>query len=84
MATQDFPCGADNLLPCAWLTGREAAINAFFLPGYSPELKPEEGINGDLKQTVRIPSASSSGTCAGGRFLRVRSFFRHRTLRYAT
>src|SRR5919112_6443416 len=24
----------------------------FYLPGYSPELNPDEGINGDLKQAV--------------------------------
>src|SRR3954452_14601420 len=35
-----------------WLTGREAEIEVFFLPGYSPELNPDEGINGDLKQAV--------------------------------
>ncbi|HET6804190.1 MAG TPA: transposase [Frateuria sp.] len=36
----------------AWLAGREAEIEVFYLPGYSPELNPNEGINGDLKQTV--------------------------------
>jgi len=32
-----------------WLVGREAEIKVFYLPGYSPELNPDEGINGDLK-----------------------------------
>ena len=36
----------------AWLAGREAEIELFYLPGYSPELNPDEGINGDLKQAV--------------------------------
>ena len=56
--------------------GREAEIEVFHLPGYSPELKPDEGINGDLKQAVtrKAParskaqlSAPSSGTCASCR-----------------
>jgi hypothetical protein len=46
---KDLPCGADDLLPCICLTGREAEINLFYLPGYSRELNPEEGVNGDLK-----------------------------------
>ena len=36
----------------AGLAGREAAIETFYLPGYSPELNPDEGINADLKQAV--------------------------------
>ena len=36
----------------AWLAGREAEIEVFYLPGYSPELNPDEGVNGDLKQAV--------------------------------
>src|SRR4029453_14164812 len=36
----------------AWLAGREAAIEVFHLPGDSPELNPDEGVNGDLKQAV--------------------------------
>ena len=44
----------------AWLAGREAEIEVFHLPGYSPELSPDEGINGDLKQAVtRKPPARS-------------------------
>src|SRR4029450_545300 len=36
----------------AWLAGREAEIEGFHLPGYSPELNPDEGVNGDLKRAV--------------------------------
>src|SRR5689334_12999378 len=36
----------------AWLAGREAEIEVFYLPGYSPELNPDEGLNSDLKQAV--------------------------------
>src|SRR5919106_259662 len=35
-----------------WLAGREAEIEVFYLPGYSPELNPDEELNGDLKQAV--------------------------------
>jgi transposase len=56
-----------------WLAGREAEIEVFYLPPYSPELNPDEGLNGDLKQAVtrKAParskhssSAASSDTCA--------------------
>jgi transposase len=36
----------------AWLAGREAEIEVFHLPGYSPELNPDEGVNADLKRAV--------------------------------
>ena len=46
----------------AWLAGREAEIEVFHLPGYSPELNPDEGINGDLKQAVtrKAPARSKA------------------------
>jgi transposase len=77
-----------------WLVGREAEIEVFHLPGYSPELNPDEGVNGDLKQAVtRKPPARSKAqlkrTVVGHmRKLsklphRVRSFFGHQTFRYA-
>jgi transposase len=38
----------------AWLKDHHDAIEMFFLPGYSPELNPDEFLNHDLKaQTVR-------------------------------
>ena len=36
----------------AWLAGRGDEIEVFYLPGYSPELNPDEGVNGDLKRAV--------------------------------
>jgi transposase len=77
-----------------WLVGREAEIEVFYLPGYSPELNPDEGVNGDLKQAVtrQAPARSKAQlkrTVVGHmRRLsklpdRVRSFFGHRTFRYA-
>jgi transposase len=78
----------------AWLVGREAAIEVFYLPGYSPELNPDEGVNGDLKQAVtsREPARSKAQLkrAAIGHMRRpskrpdrVRSFFGHKTFRYA-
>ena len=78
----------------AWLVGREAEIEVFFLPGYSPELNPDEGVNGDLKQAVtgKQPARSKAplkrAVVGHMRRLsklpdRVRSFFGHRTFRYA-
>ena len=78
----------------AWLTGREAEIEVFYLPGYSPELNPDEGVNGDLKQAVtrEAPARSKAqlkrAVVGHMRRLsklpdRVRSFFGHRTFHYA-
>ena len=78
----------------AWLAGREAEIEVFYLPGYSPELNPDEGINGDLKQAVtreepaRSKAQLKRAVVGHMRRLsklpdRVRSFFGHRTFRYA-
>src|SRR5215212_7252632 len=36
----------------AWLAGRETEIEVLYLPPYSPELNPDEGVNADLKQVV--------------------------------
>jgi transposase len=77
-----------------WLAGREKDIAVFYLPPYSPELNPDEGLNGDLKQAVtRKPPARSKPqlkrhVIGHMRRLskspaRVRSFFGHRTFRYA-
>jgi transposase len=78
----------------AWLAGREAEIEVFYLPGYSPELNPDEGVNGDLKQAItrKEPARSKAQLkrAAIGHMRRlsklpdhVRSFFGHRTFRYA-
>ena len=77
-----------------WLVGREAEIEVFYLPGYSPELNPDEGLNGDLKQAVtrKQPARSKAQLTRAAishmRKLsklpdRVRSFFGHKTFRYA-
>src|ERR687889_47659 len=78
----------------AWLAGREAEIEVFHLPGYSPELNPDEGVNGDLKRAVtrKAPARSKAqlkrAVVGHMRKLsklphRVRGFFGHETFRYA-
>ena len=76
-----------------WLAGHRPRSRCFYLPGYSPELNPDEGVNGDLKQAVprKAPARSKAQLkrAAIGHMRRlskrpdrVRSFFRHR-FRYA-
>lgn len=77
-----------------WLKAHEDQIAVFYLPSYSPELNPDEYLNGDLKSRVH------SGTYAGTesdlkhktqsfmRMLvkrphRVRSYFHHPMVAYA-
>lgn len=40
-----------------WLAEHQKQIEVFFLPSYSPELNPDERLNGDLKQAIetRVP-----------------------------
>src|SRR5215212_9445068 len=86
--------GRKVFLMLAWLAGRGDEIEVFYLPGYSPELNPDEGVNGDLKQAV-TRKAPARGEAQLKRAVvghmrrlskppdRVRSFFGHRTFRYA-
>ena len=77
-----------------WLAGHVAQIELYYLPAYSPELNPDEGVNGDLKQAVtrkppaRIRSELKRRVISHMRSLskspqHVRSLFRHPTFRYA-
>ena len=46
-----------------WLAKHRSEIQVHYLPSYSPELNPDEGVNADLKQAVparRQHAASSS------------------------
>lgn len=36
----------------AWLEANKERIEVFYLPSYSPELIPDEMLNGDLEQAV--------------------------------
>jgi len=42
----------------AWLAERNARIEVFYLPSYSPELNPDERLNSELKQTIgrKVPA----------------------------
>ena len=77
-----------------WLAEHRAEIEVFYLPPYSPELNPDEGLNADLKQAAtRKPPARSKDELRrrltshmrslSKRPSRVRSFFGHHTFRYA-
>lgn len=43
-----------------WLAEHTEAIERHFLPGYSPELDPDEILNGDLKRVVSTGTAPTS------------------------
>jgi transposase len=78
----------------AWLDRRQDQIEVFYLPAYSPDLNPDEGLNGDVKQAVTArPLARSKGQLKQAvinhmrslsrRPERIRSFFHHPQFRYA-
>jgi transposase len=78
----------------AWLEEHREQIEVFFLPSYSPELNPDEFMNGDLKMKM-----STSEPTRGGEHLkkkvvshlrsiqsqphRVRSYFKAKPVAYA-
>lgn len=78
----------------AWLAGNKEKIECFYLPGYSPELNPEERLNADIKQVMRkkVPVRSKDKLRAAAtehmQFLeqhpeRVASFFGDPFVKYA-
>ena len=77
-----------------WLAEHRSEIEVHYLPSYSPELNPDEGVHADLKQAVprKAPARSQQqlkrATVDHMRSLsrqpeRIRSIFRHRQFRYA-
>src|SRR3954471_15532561 len=63
----------------------QSADRGFYLPSYSPELDPDEGLNADLKQhiTRKAPLRSKQAAVSHMRRLskspgRVRSYFRQK------
>ena len=77
-----------------WLAEHRAEIEVHYLPPYSPELNPDEGVNADLEQAVprRAPARSkqqlkramiSHMRSLSKRPKRIRSIFQHRQFRYA-
>jgi transposase len=77
-----------------WLAEHRSEIEVHYLPPYSPELNPDEGVNADLKQAVprkaparskqQLKRAAVSHMCSlSKRPQRIRSIFRHPQFRYA-
>ena len=77
-----------------WLAANKGAIEAFYLPSYSPELNPDEYLNCDLKCGVHsgIPArnkntlkkkVSSHMRMLQKKPQRVRKYFNHRKICYA-
>jgi transposase len=78
----------------AWLAERRRRIEVFYLPAYSPELNPDEGLHADLKQAVTGKPPARSRPELKRRVInhmrrlsklpgRIRSFFHRPTARYA-
>jgi transposase len=77
-----------------WLAEHRARIEGHYLPSYSPELNPDEGVNADIKQAVprRAPARSKPQLKRAAighmrslskRPQRIRSIFRPPQFRYA-
>src|SRR5919202_6383781 len=75
-----------------WLVAHQAEIEAHYLPAYSPELNPDEGVNADLKQAVtrKAPARSRQQLMRAAlshmhslskQPRRIRSIFGHKTFR---
>ncbi len=77
-----------------WLEQHKEQIELFYLPSYSPELNPDEYLNGNLKQRIRsgMPARSQKDLVKKTRsFMKtlqrrpnhVRSYFKHPMVSYA-
>ena len=78
----------------AWLAEHKELIELFFLPSYSPELNPDEYLNGDLKKRIRsgVPVRTEKDLKKRTRsFMKtlqrrpqhVQNYFRHPEIAYA-
>jgi len=78
----------------AWLEENEEKIAVFYLPSYSPELNPDEYLNGDLKHCIRsgLPARTEKALTKKTRsFMRklqnrpkhVSNYFKHPKIAYA-
>lgn len=83
-----------SLLVKNWLEENKEKIEVFYLPSYSPELNPDEYLNGDLKYNIRsgLPVRSEKELAKKTRsFMRklqnrpehVRNYFKHPKIAYA-
>jgi len=77
-----------------WLEANKEKIRVFFLPPYSPEVNPDEYLNGDLKQRIRsgIPAKTEQDLAKKTRsFMKmlqwrpkhVMNYFKHPKIAYA-
>ena len=77
-----------------WLEAHSSEIEVHYLPSYSPELNPDEGVNADLKQALprqEPPRSKEQLRRAADRHMRslsrrpqrIRAIFRHPQFRYA-
>lgn len=77
-----------------WLVGKEAKIELFFLPAYSPQRNPDEYLNCDLKQGLSaVPAPKTKEklqenvenhmNMLAQNSDRVRNYFRHKDIQYA-
>lgn len=78
----------------SWLETNKEKIEVFYLPSYSPELNPDEYLNGDLKQKIRsgMPARNEKDIIRKTRsFMKtlqkrsqhVMNYFRHPKVAYA-
>lgn len=78
----------------SWLEEHKQLIEVFYLPSYSPELNPDERLNGDLKQAIemRVPcrskdklrqAATMHMTAIEKNPERIKAFFRDPIVAYA-
>ncbi|PSJ47417.1 IS630 family transposase [Zobellella endophytica] len=78
----------------SWLEKHKQEIEVFYLPSYSPELNPDEYLNGDLKQGIRASSPARSHQDLKAKVTRhmkglqnkpdrVKKYFKHPLIRYA-
>lgn len=78
----------------AWLEENKEQMEVFYLPSYSPEINPDEYLNGDLKYCIRsgLPARTEKALTKKTRsFMRklqnrphhVRNYFKHPKIAYA-
>jgi transposase len=78
----------------AWLEAHEEQIEVFFMPSYSPELNPDEFMNGDLKTKMSTSEPTRNGEHLMKKVVshlrsiqsqpqRVRSYFKAKPVAYA-
>ncbi len=78
-----------------WLDENQDKIEVYYLPAYSPDMNPDEYLNCDLKQGIRASSPARTQTQLEKKVLshmrrlqalpeRVKSYFQHTSIKYAS